>query len=311
MRIRDIDDPELFQRLIHALYTATYGDDFEVVDDSGGDGGNDGYLRSKQELLAIYCPMSRPTARRYQIKIQMDLAKAARLRDNKEYQIRTWVFVTPSDLREPVQRFVRDAAKSQRLKGVCRGETHHQSLFQKNPQVQDQFLDLAAPTLTRDVRAIRRTVQSLVAGKSALETIGKFVKLHWQGMDQDARLILRIATGMAVEDRTGVYSSQFLRAMGSTLTSFSATAKRLGVDSVGKAESRRYLNLAGDVRTSGRACSGYLFTTFRPSPRTSGSSPVHIGARDIFEVILKYAQGPEARWLRRSYLSSKERGFQE
>ena len=41
MRISDIRDPNLFQRLVRKLMIAEHGFDYQVVDDSGGDGGLD------------------------------------------------------------------------------------------------------------------------------------------------------------------------------------------------------------------------------------------------------------------------------
>lgn len=161
MRIRDIDNPETFQRLCHALLVAEYGMDFQVVDDSGGDAGNDGYLRSQATLFAIYCPEKTINTSRLKSKIKGDLNKAVKLRDEKSYEIKKWVFVTPYELREPLQRFVRDEAKDEDLVGLCMAEQHLQDMFLRHKYLHDKFPDLISPSVVAGLAEVKEGLDDL------------------------------------------------------------------------------------------------------------------------------------------------------
>lgn len=164
MRIKDIDNAETFQRLVHAIHVAQYGADFQVVDDRGGDRGNDGYIRSLRTLFAIYCPEVRPTTdARYKDKIVADLDRAVRLVKELGYQVDTWAFVTPENPREPVQRFVRDQAQARGFTGICIGEIHLTDLFLRHSHLHEQFPDLATPRIFEEISVVRRGVEEIQA----------------------------------------------------------------------------------------------------------------------------------------------------
>lgn len=105
VRISDIRQPDLFQRLVHRLYIAEYGPGLQIVDDSAGDRGNDGYDPARRLLLAVYCPEKDMTEAK-------SLAKAARLANVPGYGFDTWVFVTPAALPEKVQATLRAEAEA-------------------------------------------------------------------------------------------------------------------------------------------------------------------------------------------------------
>lgn len=169
MRIKDIDNPETFQRLVHAIYVAEYGPDFQVVDDRGGDLGNDGYIRSQRTLLAIYCPEVRPAeAGQYRRKVLQDLNRAEGLVNDHGYVIETWVFVTPENLRQPVQEFVRDQARDRDLNGICVGETHLTDFFLRHRHLHEQFRDLVAPQMLEQLSEIRRGMEGIQATLAGL-----------------------------------------------------------------------------------------------------------------------------------------------
>ncbi len=161
MRIRDIDNPETFQRFCQALLAAEYGKDFQVVDDSGGDAGNDGYLPFQKTLFAIYCPEKKLTPERLRAKIVKDLDKTVKLRDDRGYEIHTWIFITPMDLREPMQRFVRNEAKARELVGLCMGEQHLQDLFLKHEHLHDKFTELASPRIFDALAELKKGIEGV------------------------------------------------------------------------------------------------------------------------------------------------------
>ena len=76
MRIAEIKDPNFFQRLVRELMICEHGIEYQVVDDSGGDGGLDGFNRATGDLHAFYCP-EKPLVARFRHKFQHDLARLA------------------------------------------------------------------------------------------------------------------------------------------------------------------------------------------------------------------------------------------
>lgn len=114
-------DPHEFARLVNAVHTDMYPRDFQVIDGSRGDNGNDGYVASERRMLAIYCPI-KPEQRRdavFRKKIDDDLRKAVLLRNRGAYEIEQWTFVTPRKLSDDVVSWMRQ-------RGVETGiEVHH------------------------------------------------------------------------------------------------------------------------------------------------------------------------------------------
>lgn len=161
MQIKDIDNPEMFQRLVVAIFAAEFGSDFQVVDDSGGDSGNDGFIRSRKTLFAIYCPEKKPTSQALKRKIRSDLDKAVRLRDDLHYEVEIWAFVTPQDLREPIHRFVRDQAKNFGITGIALGHTYLTDLFHRHSHLRGLFMELATPQLIEEISEIKQGIEDL------------------------------------------------------------------------------------------------------------------------------------------------------
>ena len=97
-------DQHEFVRLVNAVHVDMYPSDFQVIDGTRGDNGNDGYIASKCRMLAIYCPV-KPEQRRdadYKAKIESDLQKAIALRDQGGYAVEAWTFITPRKLPDHV-----------------------------------------------------------------------------------------------------------------------------------------------------------------------------------------------------------------
>jgi tetratricopeptide (TPR) repeat protein len=159
MKIADIRDPRLFQRLVHRLFVAERGSDFQVPDDSGGDRGNDGYDAARQILYAIYCP-EKPDTADFRRKALSDLAKAATLATQPGYSISSWVFVTPSALREPLQAELRAAAAAHRFAVAFVSALHLEDLFRRYPYLRDEFPELEYPNVAEQLGAIRQLLES-------------------------------------------------------------------------------------------------------------------------------------------------------
>lgn len=159
--IAQIRDPALFQRLVNKLMLAEHGVEYQVVDDSGGDGGLDGFLRGLNDLYACYCPEKRETADIHK-KIRDDLGKAQNLRDTHGYPIRRFIFVTPFPLREPTQRMLRDKATELGFEdGLSIADEYLEAVLARHSGLLDQFPELDYPRVAEELSGIRQDIQAL------------------------------------------------------------------------------------------------------------------------------------------------------
>src|SRR5271157_2660301 len=103
-QIAQITDPQEFTRLCNTIFTEKYGPDFQIIDGTRSDEGNDGYIISEKRVLAIYCPIKpeRRTDSDYLQKIRSDIKKAQALRDSGKLEVENWTFITPRKLSNDV-----------------------------------------------------------------------------------------------------------------------------------------------------------------------------------------------------------------
>ena len=152
MIIREIRDPYLFQDLCQKVFTAEY-EDFQSIDDSGGDKGNDGYVPSLKRLFAIYCPEKDRTPKdEYKRKISSDLKKAVTLRNKYKYEIREWIFVTPAPLFEELHRFITNKAKAVGLTGISWSESKILEILARHSHLKTLYPELLIPDLKTDIQ---------------------------------------------------------------------------------------------------------------------------------------------------------------
>jgi tetratricopeptide (TPR) repeat protein/predicted nucleic acid-binding protein len=153
--ISQITSSDLFSRLAKALLAAEYKD-FQTIDDSGGDAGNDGYSESQEILFQFYCPEKPEKAddSTYKSKIKDDLDKAKALLDSGKYKIKDWIFVTPRELREPVQTYLRAEATAINMNGIAWASPKLAELFAKHNHLRSQFPDLIQPDIETQVSKI-------------------------------------------------------------------------------------------------------------------------------------------------------------
>ena len=98
--IKNIDNPQEFTKFCNALLKKEYAD-FQVIDDTVSDEGNDGYLYGSRTLYAMHCfKKEHKTRDRKAIlaKAYSDLAKAKKLKDSGKYVIERWIFLTPYEI---------------------------------------------------------------------------------------------------------------------------------------------------------------------------------------------------------------------
>src|SRR5258706_13504908 len=104
-QIAQITNDQDFTRLCNVIHMAVFPrGDFQAIDGTRADAGNDGYVRSEERILALYCP-TKPELRTdasILAKARADLAKAVKIRDSGELPVKAWSFVTPRKLAHKV-----------------------------------------------------------------------------------------------------------------------------------------------------------------------------------------------------------------
>ncbi|MFC1817494.1 hypothetical protein ACFL0B_00175 [Thermodesulfobacteriota bacterium] len=113
-QIAQFTDPQEFTRLCNTILSKKYGHEFQVIDGTRADEGNDGYIIPEKRILAMYCPIKpeRKTDADYLKKIRSDMLKAQSLRDSGSYEIENWTFLTPRKLSNRVIVEMRKLAES-------------------------------------------------------------------------------------------------------------------------------------------------------------------------------------------------------
>jgi tetratricopeptide (TPR) repeat protein len=181
--ISQITSSDLFVRLAKALLAAEYKD-FQTIDDSGGDSGNDGYSESKEILFQIYCPEkpNKTSDTSYKSKIKKDLDKAKKLIDSGKYKIKDWIFLTSSELREPVQTYLRAEATARGMNGIAWASPKLTELFAKYPYLRKQFPDLIQPDIENEINKISERLDAVDDVKKEYHT--KLERSYQRRIDQ-------------------------------------------------------------------------------------------------------------------------------
>lgn len=141
-QIAQITDPQEFTRLCNTVLTERYGSDYQVIDGTRADGGNDGYIISEKRIIAMYCPIKpeRRTDADYLEKIRSDIAKAQLLRDSGKYEIQNWTFLTPRKLSNSVVVEMRKHAESVGFNAI-----HKESTYLSNELLRNKHLIAVFP----------------------------------------------------------------------------------------------------------------------------------------------------------------------
>ncbi|MBI3898435.1 MAG: tetratricopeptide repeat protein [Gammaproteobacteria bacterium] len=135
--------PTLFTRLCNTVFAAEYGHDYQPIDGTRGDGGNDGWLNSERRIFAIFCPL-KPERKKdtdYLNKAYADLKKAALLRTNGRFPVERWTFVTPRKLSNDVISAIRARGEKLRIEANHIESTHLSVLFLRHPELTQEFPD--------------------------------------------------------------------------------------------------------------------------------------------------------------------------
>lgn len=161
-QIQRLSNPQEFAKLCHLVFAVKHGSEYQAVDGSRADGGNDGYIKSEACLLQFYCPSKpvRPADAEYRKKIREDLAKAAALRDGG-MPIRKWTFVTPHNLSNGVLQFLAGEAAKHHLESAHVGPAFLAKELWFSPKLLNELPSLQVIDLDERLREITAILRRL------------------------------------------------------------------------------------------------------------------------------------------------------
>lgn len=167
--IARITSNDEFTRLFKALLAAEY-EDFQTIDDSNGDKGNDGYSEKEKKLFQQYCPEKQDrTESNYKTKIKKDLDKAKALADSGKYVIEKWIFVTPQELPEGVQTYIRNEASVRGFQGIAWASPKLTTLLTKHSHLRSQFPLLTLPDMEVAIKDVKKEIIGHLDSVEAVE----------------------------------------------------------------------------------------------------------------------------------------------
>lgn len=155
-QIAQITNPQEFTRLCNAILTAEYGADFQVIDGTRSDEGNDGYVISEKRIVAMHCPI-KPERKKdsdYTGKIKSDLEKAVALRNHRKYDIKKWTFMTPRKLSANIIAKMLEQANEVGINANHQESTYLAITLQKHKHIIKEFPNLFMPDIEKKLDLI-------------------------------------------------------------------------------------------------------------------------------------------------------------
>lgn len=188
MHISEFIDPNEFQRFCSMVLSAEFPE-FQSIDDSGGDLGIDGYIPDDR-IFQCYCPEKpqKITDKDFKHKIEDSIKKAAKTVRKQNLNIKTFIFVTPNDLRSDVILYLEKKCKENNLKGISYGETKLTGLLVKHQHVQTQFPLFVLPDITAKIEDLSRDVKYIKNSmpRTTMEVAGESIEASL--FDKNAKL---------------------------------------------------------------------------------------------------------------------------
>jgi hypothetical protein len=148
-QISQITNPQEFTRLCNAIFTALHGNEYQVIDGTRADEGNDGYVRSEERIIAIHCPIKpeKKTDKDYKKKIRSDLKKVVKLNESGKYQVKNWTFVSPRKLSSNIVSLMIREAKQLKLNANHQEATFLAGALLRNKYLISEFSFLHIPSI--------------------------------------------------------------------------------------------------------------------------------------------------------------------
>lgn len=169
--IRQITNQQEFVDICNTIFTAIYKEDFQIIDGTRADAGNDGYIISEQRIFSIHCP-SKPENRRdkdYLGKIYSDLEKAKKLNGAGKLKVSNWTFVTPGRLSNEIIISLRKQCEKFGFKGNHIEATFLANELYKHPYLLKKFPALRISELEDKIEEIHEFIKLKGPSKEKVE----------------------------------------------------------------------------------------------------------------------------------------------
>lgn len=162
-QIHGINNPQEFVRICNTVLNSKYQQDFQIIDGTRPDGGNDGYIISEKCILAIYCPVKpeNRTDKDYREKIAGDLKKAKDLHLSEKFEVKKWTFITPGKLSNDMLVYLKAQAKECGFEGNHLEATFLAEEFYKKEYLSKGFPDLQVLSIDSKLEEIKKILGSL------------------------------------------------------------------------------------------------------------------------------------------------------
>lgn len=145
---------EGFQDFCSVLLSAA-DQQFQAVDGSGGDLGNDGYRVVGDTIFQAYGPERRESAK-VKGKIDDSFTKAVSLRSSSFPKLQRLVFLTPFDLTVEQHQHLQQQATAMAFSSESWGESKLLAVLSKHPHVKSEFSEMLLPDIVTEIRRLRR-----------------------------------------------------------------------------------------------------------------------------------------------------------
>ncbi|HWS41337.1 MAG TPA: hypothetical protein VN247_08650 [Arenimonas sp.] len=172
-QIKNMDNPQRFNQLFDALMVAEFGEDYQPIDDSRADGGNDGYLRSQSKVYAHHCFKKSDKQRSdaaILLKIKSDFKKTIELRNSREYGVKQWTFATNYPVSENVINQVEKLARANDIECNCVGPEYIAQLIIKHAEVMVNFPEIDLIFIGADILEVKEIVKEIAANIKSTNT---------------------------------------------------------------------------------------------------------------------------------------------
>lgn len=163
--------PQLWTEIVRAVLIAEYPSDYHPIDDSVGDGGNDGYLSSEKKMYARHCFVkpAQKTTNAIKRKISDDFAKALKLRDEQGLEIENWTFVCNYDVSNEVFLYLQKLGKDNGVNVNIMTSDNIANLLIAHPEARKRFDILRRIDVVADMDEIKADIKQLITETSTTE----------------------------------------------------------------------------------------------------------------------------------------------
>lgn len=162
-----LNNPQEFTRICNAVLEAEYGNDFLPIDDDRADGGNDGYVKSREMIIAVHCfkrVQNQSIDAAIKTKMVGDFRKALALRDRGDWPVKAWLFISNYPVSEAIGRHIHKLGLEAGIDITWRGADYLASVVQKADDVRAQFPNLEVNDVIMRLEDIKSELESREAG---------------------------------------------------------------------------------------------------------------------------------------------------